>query len=1111
MKSSIASALALVLCASAAHAQQEEPAPSPNPVEEQEVDASQADLPREGTGQQVQAAPATVPIAGEEKSDEKWDVTAPRGAQLKEVPIRTDEGTWIDVDVSPDGRTIAFALLGDIYTMPITGGTPTRIAEGLAWEVHPQFSPDGSKIAFTSDRGGGDNIWVMNRDGSDKQQVTKEDFRLINHPSWSPDGRYIVAKKHFTTQRSLGTGEVWLYHASGGGGVQLVKRASEALQKELGEPVYAPDGNAIYYTRNVTSGPIFEYAQDSNAGIFRVERYDIDTGEVTTAIGGFGGAVRPTPSPDGKSIAFVRRDKDQSQLWVKDIASGRERMVYGQLDLDMQETWAVYGVYPMMDWTPDGSSIVAWAGGKIMRIAADGSGASEIPFRIDDTRAVASAPHPVIDVAPDSFTAKIPRFATVSPDGRTVVFESLGKLYTKPVGGDAAPRRLTTSDDASLELWPTWSRDGSRLAFVRWTDAGLGRIVTIDSRGRDERAVTREPGHYAVPQFSPDGSTIVFEKRSGGYLTTPDFSENEGVYAVSASGGLARLVTRDGSDPQFGADGDRLFMLARSGGKLQLISSDLDGEARRVHAEGELANDFRVSPRGDYVAFRQNYEVFAMPLLPGGQAVTVGEKSSSLPVTKVSKGGADYIGWAQNGSTLHWSMGPVLYRASTSALTPSAPQGKDAPSFTPPDSGTSLARTVRADKPSGMVAITGARIHTMAGDSAGTIENGTILIDGDRIAAIGSASDVTVPAGAKVVDAAGRTIIPGLVDAHAHGAQGSGDLVPQQNWSLIQNLALGTTTIHDPSSSASMIFSASERQRAGNLLGPRIYSTGEIIYGAKSPGVYARVDSYEDALAHVRRIKAQGGISVKNYNQPRREQRQQVVAAARAENMLVVAEGGSLFGMDMNLIADGNSTLEHNIPLDVMYEDVLQMFGQSDTNYTPTLVVTYGGLAGDPYWRQATDVFDNPLLVHTPPKMLLAATARRTKAPEWAFVDDNSAREAKKLAERGVKVSIGAHGQQAGIGAHWELWSFARGGMSAVEALRAGTIEPARSLGMDKDIGSLEVGKLADLVILTADPAQDIRNSDDIAQVMLGGRLYDARTMNEVTTGNARRMPYWWE
>ena len=1110
MKTSIASALALVLCAGSAQAQSQEPQPSPNPVEEQEVDASQDELPEDGSGETVDAAPATVPIAGEAATTEGWDVTAPRGATMREVAIDTDEGTWMDVAVSPDGRMLAFSMLGDIYTMPVTGGTPTRIAEGLAWDVQPRFSPDGSRIAFISDRGGGDNIWLMNTDGSNKLQVTKEDFRLLNQPSWSPDGRYIVAKKHFTTQRSAGTGEIWLYHVSGGGGVQLVKRANEAVQKELGEPIYAPDGNAIYYTRNITPGATFEYAQDSTQGIFNIERYDIDTGEVTTAVGGYGGAVRPVPSPDGSKLAFVRRDRDQSQLWVKDLDTGREQMIYGQLDLDLQETWAVYGVYPMMDWMPDNRSLVVWAGGKLNRVQADGSGASVIPFRISDTRMVAQAPHPVIDVAPASFTAKIPRFASVSPDGRTVVFESLGKLYTKPVGSNAAPRRLTSGGEGQ-ELWPAWSRDGDRIAFVRWSDEGLGRIVTIDSRGRGERVVTSQQGHYAVPQFSPDGRTIVFEKRSGGYLTSPDYSQNEGVYAVAASGGTPQLVARDTSTPQFGADNSRVFMFGRSGGKLQLLSADLDGEARRVHVEGELANDFRVSPRGDYVAFRQNYEVFAMPLLPGGQTVTVGEKASSLPVTKVSTGGADYIGWTENGSTLHWSMGPVLYRASTSALTPRAPQAKDAPGFTPPDSGTSLARTIRADKASGMVAITGARIHTMAGDGAGTIDNGTILIEGDRIAAVGPAGSVEIPRGARLVEANGRTIIPGLVDAHAHGPQGTGDLIPDQNWYQVQQLALGSTTIHDPSSSASMIFAAAERQQAGMLLAPRIFSTGEIIYGAKAPSVYARIDSYEDALAHVRRFKAQGGISVKNYNQPRREQRQQVVAAARAENMLVVAEGGSLFGMDMNLIADGNSTVEHNIPVDVMYEDVLQMFAGSDTNYTPTLVVTYGGLAADPYWRQATDVFDNPLLVHTPPRMLLAETGRRITAPDWAFVDDNAAREAKKLAARGVKVSIGAHGQQAGIAAHWELWSFVRGGMSAVEALRAGTIEPARSLGMERDIGSLETGKLADLVILTADPAADIRNSDDIAQVMLGGRLYDARTMNEVTTGDTARQPYWWE
>lgn len=1110
MKASVASVIASLLFATSLSAQDQELQPSPNPVEEQEVDASQGDegpLPTEGSGEAVTSSPVDPTETEADKA--KWDVMAPRGATIRQIPIRTDEGTWMDVDVSPDGSTVAFALLGDIYTMPISGGTPRRIAEGLAWEVQPRFSPDGSRIAFTSDRGGGDNIWLMNADGSDKRQVTEEKFRLLNQPTWSPDGRFIAAKKHFTTGRSAGTGEVWLYHVSGGSGVALVERANEQLQKELGEPVYAPDGSAIYYTRNVTPGPIFEYAQDSTQSMFEIERYDLKTGKVTTAVSGYGGSVRPNPSPDGKLLSFVRRDKDQSQLWVKNLETGKERMIYGDLDLDMQETWAVYGVYPNMDWTPDSRSVVFWAGGKLRRVNADGSGLSEIPFAIDDTRGVADAPHPVIPVAPDTFVAKMPKFAAISPDGGRVVFASLGKLYVKDTAG-GEPRRLTQQDEA-LELWPAWSRDGRQLAWVRWTDTGLGEIVVADASGRNVRTVTSQPGHYAVPQFSPDGSTLVFEKRAGGDLTAPEYSEDPGVYRVPVSGGTPELIARDLGDPQFGADGERVFMLGREEGKLQLISADLNGEARRVHAQGELASEFRVSPNGEFFAFRQNYEVFAMPLMPGGQAVEVDEEAKVLPVVRASKGGAEYIGWSGGGDTLYWSMGPTVYRATAAAMFPRAPQAEGAPGFTPPESGISIARTLRADKPSGTVALTGARILTMAGEDAGAIDNGTIVIEGDRIVAVGPAGSVSIPSGATVVDASGKTIMPGLVDAHAHGPQGTGDLVPQQNWALVQELAMGVTTIHDPSSSASMIFAASERQRAGELLGPRIFSTGEVVYGAKAAGIYARIDSYEDALAHVRRIKAQGGISIKNYNQPRREQRQQVVAASRAEDMLVVAEGGSLFGMDMALVADGNSTIEHNVPVDVMYEDVLQFFSQSQSNYTPTLVVTYGGLAGDPYWRQATNVFENPLLVHTPPRQLLAATARRVKAPEWAFVDDNNAREAAKLADRGVKVAIGAHGQQAGVAAHWELWSFVRGGMTPVEALRAGTIVAAQSLGMAQDIGSIEPGKLADLVVLSADPSQDISASDEIERVMLGGRLYDARTMNEVETGDFQRLPYWWE
>ena len=377
-----------------------------------------------------------------EEKPVKWDVAAPPGLTVRQVQIDTDEGSWMNLDVSPDGKTLAFDLLGDIYTLPVSGGTPTRIAEGLPFETQPRFSPDGRRIAFTSDRGGGDNIWIMNADGSDKRQLTKEDFRLLNQPSWSPDGRFIAAKKHFTTGRSLGTGEVWLYHVSGGAGVQLVKKPNEQHQKELGEPIYAPDGKHIYYTRNITSGPIFQYAQDSNGQIFDIESYDLETGKTETAVAGAGGSVRATPSPDGTKIAFVRRERTKSKLYVKDMSTGEERKIYDALDQDVQETWAVTGVYPNMDWSPDSKSIYFWAGGKIRKVDWPSGAATEIPFRIADSRDVIDPPRPPIEVAPASFKTSMPRSVMTSPDGRSILFETMGKLWVKPASG-GAPKRLT--------------------------------------------------------------------------------------------------------------------------------------------------------------------------------------------------------------------------------------------------------------------------------------------------------------------------------------------------------------------------------------------------------------------------------------------------------------------------------------------------------------------------------------------------------------------------------------------------------------------------------------------------------------------------------------------
>jgi len=323
--------------------------------------------------------------------DAKWDVTNPPG-EKRPIKIDVTEGTWMSLDVSPDGQTIAFDMLGDIYTVPATGGTAKNIASGFAWEFQPRFSPDGSRLAFTSDRGGGDNIWTMNVDGSDMEQVSDESFRLLNNPTWHPSGDFIAARKHFTTSRSAGVGEIWLYSTEGGSGVQLVKRPSEAHQKELGEPMFTPDGKGVYYSQNITSGPIFEYAQDRNTELFQIKRYDMETGETDVAAGGAGGAVRPTPSPDGKYLAYVKRVRAESRLFLKDIASGEERMIFDHLDQDMQETWAITGVYPNMDWSPDSESIYFWAKGKIHRYDVNTDNIEHNEYRVKETRQVLDAP-----------------------------------------------------------------------------------------------------------------------------------------------------------------------------------------------------------------------------------------------------------------------------------------------------------------------------------------------------------------------------------------------------------------------------------------------------------------------------------------------------------------------------------------------------------------------------------------------------------------------------------------------------------------------------------------------------------------------------------------------
>ena len=1035
-----------------------------------------------------------------------WDVASIPG-DAREIPIRTTTGTWVSLDVSPDGQTIAFDLLGDIYTIPISGGPATAIESGFAWSMQPRFSPDGREIAYTSDAGGGDNIWIMSADGSNRRQLTKESFRLLNNPTWSPDGEYIAARKHFTTTRSLGTGEIWLYHRNGGGGVAVVERPSAQHQKELGEPTYSPDGRYIYFSFNSTPGSTFIYAQDSNGQVFEIRRHDLETGVSESFVTGAGGAVRATPSPDGKYLGFVRRIRGVSALFLKDLETGAEFPIYEGLEEDLQEIWAIHGLYPNMDWTPDSKSVLFWDDGIIKRVDIDSREVSEIRFEVDDTRTVYSPSFPSIEVAPATFTTTMPRNAEVSPDGSKVVFESGGLLYIKALP-DGEPKRLTRDTAGDFEYDPTWSRDGRTIAFVAWSDAKLGTIRSVRASGGRSSNVTSKPGHFHGPRFSPDGRSIVFEAGSGGWLSSPDYSIDTGVFIVDASGGSARRISSNGRNPHFGAASDRLYV-QRSGenSMRELVSIDLNGEAPRVHARGEYLRRFEVSPDDRYLAYRENYHIYVLPLPPGGKPLMLGTNVDSISMVRASGDGGNFPSWSEGGR-INWTLGPTLFSATTGEMFVLGNDGED--SFEPPAAGVSLAMELEADVPDGVVAITGARIVTMADDAGGVIEDGVIVIDGNRISAVGARDAVTIPDGAETVDASGKTIIPGLIDAHAHGSQGEG-FVPQQNWVNYATLSLGVTTIFDPSNDATEIFAAAEMQRTGTILAPRIYSTGDIVYGARS-SYFAEINSIEDAREHVRRLKAQGAISVKNYNQPRREQRQQVAVAAREENMLVVAEGGSLYHMDLSMVADGNSAIEHNLPQSNFYDDVLQFWGQAGVAYTPTLVVTFGGLTAEHYWYMRTNVWEHPILSRfVPPHILQPPSVRRTKAPEGEFYHVTAARTAALLADEGIAVTIGAHGQREGLASHWEMWGFAQGGMTPVEVLRTATTAPARKLGMSADIGSLEVGKLADLVILDSNPLVNIFATDEVSMVMLNGRLYDARSLNESVTGDRRTQPFYWQ
>ena len=1044
-----------------------------------------------------------------EDKPKNWDVNNPHENWLYNTfQLNTDEGTWMNLDVSPDGKTIVFDLLGNIYKMPISGGSTTVLRSGLAYEVQPRFSPNGKYISFTSDAEGGNNIWVMTADGKDAKSITKEKYRLLNNAVWTPDGKSVVARKHYTSTRSVGAGEMWQYPLSGTAGLRLTKRKND--QQDVNDPSISPDGTYLYYAEDMYPGGYFQYNKDPNKQIYVIKRYNFETGEIDQITGGPGGAARPVVSKDGKLLAFVKRVRTKSVLYIHELETGKEYPIYENLSKDQSEAWAVFGVYPHFAWMPNNKDIVLWAQGKINRINIDTKQITNIPFQVDQEIKLAKTHRVKRKVFEPQFASKMVKDVKTSPDGNTIVFTALGHIYKK-VLPDGTPTRITTLTDFEAE--PSFSSDGNSVLFVTWNDEELGAIYKVNLDGSNLEKITNEKGIYRTPAFNSNNSKIVYKKESGNGDQGFDYTKKTGIYVANADGSDAKRISKSGEFPMFSADDSRVFF--QTGGAFfggltkNLKSVDLNGKEERSHFSSKLANRLVPSPDNKWVAFIHLHKLYMAPFVINGSEINLDNNTKSFHVESLSKNAGINLHWSASNDKIFWTLGGDYIQKSVVNNTTN-PFAKTNLAENP-ETTISINLVTESDIPEGRIAFKNARIITMNGDEV--IEDGTIVINQNKIEKIGNTRSITIPSDTKVYKMNGKTIMPGIVDVHAHVGAFRNGLSTQKHWQFYANLAFGVTTSHDPSVHTAAAFTLEELQKSGHLVGPRMFSTGFILYGAEGD-FKAVVNNLDDARFAIARTKAFGAKSIKSYNQPRREQRQQIMQAAREQKVNVVPEGGSNFFSNMSMIFDGHTGVEHNIPVNPVYKDVLSLWKNSKTGYTPTLIVNYGGMNGEFEWYQKYNVWENETLLKYTPRYVVDTRSRhRTMVPEEEYKNGHvlTSETVTALAKEGVKVNLGAHGQLQGLGAHWELWMLQQGGLSNHEALKAATINGADYIGAADEIGSLEKGKLADLIIMDKNPLEDIKNSNSVIYTMVNGRLYDILTMNEIGNYDKKRTKFYFE